>query len=167
MTTLIKKVPQLLIKNNLMLVTTESCTGGWIAKIITDQAGSSVYFDRGFVTYSNQAKQDMLNVSEKTLETYGAVSEQVAAEMVIGALQNSPADIAISISGIAGPDGGSEEKPVGTVCFGWMIREKQAITETILFDGDRNSVRKQAVDYCFKGIIKAINELYPNPRIGI
>jgi len=112
------EVSKKLHHNKLLLVSAESCTGGWVAKSITDLAGSSVIFDRGFVTYSNQAKQDMLNVSKKTLEQFGAVSEQVVKEMVEGALKNSRADIAVSISGVAGPDGGTPEKPLGMVCFG-------------------------------------------------
>ena len=117
MTSLAKKVSIFLKNNNLTLVTAESCTGGWVAKEMTDLAGSSVVFDRGFVTYSNEAKYEMLGVSEETLQNYGAVSEPVVKEMVEGALNNSSAQVAISISGIAGPGGGIEEKPVGTVCL--------------------------------------------------
>ena len=120
MTDILEKVSKELYENNLSLVSAESCTGGWVAKQVTDLAGSSSIFDRGFVTYSNQAKQDMLGVSSDALDNYGAVSEQVVIEMVEGALKNSQADIALSISGIAGPGGGTKEKPVGTVCFGWM-----------------------------------------------
>ena len=110
---------QALKARGFMLAMAESCTGGLVAESITSIAGSSAWFDRGFVTYSNAAKIDMLGVSGKTLEAFGAVSEQTAAEMAAGALRNSTSQIAGSITGIAGPGGGSEEKPVGTVCFGW------------------------------------------------
>jgi len=153
MTDILNKVPIKLHENNLSVVSAESCTGGWVAKQITDLAGSSAIFDRGFVTYSNQAKQDMLGVSINTLDKYGAVSEQVVIEMVAGALENSQADIALSISGVAGPGGGTEEKPVGMVCFGWMKRGKEAKAETIIFIGDRDEIRRQAVDFSLKGVI--------------
>lgn len=150
------EVSKKLHHNKLLLVSAESCTGGWVAKSITDLAGSSVIFDRGFVTYSNQAKQDMLNVSKKTLERFGAVSEQVVKEMVEGALKNSRADIAVSISGVAGPDGGTPEKPLGMVCFGWMKRDNQAVIETVMLDGDRDAVRFQSVVIALQGIGKMI-----------
>lgn len=156
MTSILKNVSTKLHENNLLLVSAESCTGGWIAKEITDLAGSSAIFERGFVTYSNLAKQEMLGVSVNTLNNFGAVSEQVVMEMVEGALNNSKADISISISGVAGPGGGTVEKPVGMVCFGWMMRGKKAQVKTKTFEGDRNSIRKQAVNYCFTGIIQLI-----------
>ena len=156
MTTILKKVSKKLHKNNLSLVSAESCTGGWLAKQITDLAGSSSIFDRGFVTYSNQAKQDMLGVKLTTLESHGAVSEAVAKEMVEGALNHSQADIAVSISGVAGPDGGTVEKPVGTVCFGWMMRGQAAMTTTVLFNGNRESIRIQSVDFALQKILKII-----------
>ncbi len=156
MTDILEKVSKKLHENNLSLVSAESCTGGWVAKQITDLAGSSAIFDRGFITYSNQAKQDMLGVSENTLDKYGAVSEQVAIEMVKGALNNSQADIALSISGIAGPGGGTIDKPIGTVCFGWMKRGEVALAKTLLIEGDREDVRKQAVELSLAGIIKLI-----------
>lgn len=156
MTDIIETVTKKLQKNNLSLVSAESCTGGWVAKKMTDLPGSSTIFDRGFVTYSNQAKQDMLGVSIETLDNFGAVSEKVVIEMVEGALANSQADIALSISGIAGPGGGTAEKPVGTVCFGWMRRGEKAIAKTLLIEGDRDQIRKQAVGFSLKGIIKLI-----------
>jgi nicotinamide-nucleotide amidase len=156
MTDILEKVSKKLHENNLSLVSAESCTGGWVAKQITDLAGSSAIFDRGFITYSNQAKQDMLGVSENTLDKYGAVSEQVAIEMVKGALNNSQADIALSISGIAGPSGGTIDKPIGTVCFGWMKRGEKALAKTLIIEGDRDNVRKWAVDFSLGGIIKLI-----------
>jgi len=159
MTDIIQKVSKKLHKNNLTLVSAESCTGGWVAKKITDLEGSSAILDRGFVTYSNQAKIDMLGVSKETLDNYGAVSKQVVIEMVEGALNNSQADIALSISGIAGPGGGTIEKPVGTVCFGWMMRGNQPFSDTIYIEGDRDSVRYKAVDFALSGVVKLIDEL--------
>ncbi len=157
MTNLLKKVSQNLHENNLSLASVESCTGGWLAKQITDLAGSSAIFDRGFVTYSNQAKQEMLGVSKQSLDSYGAVSEQVAKEMAKGAIENSTADIAVSITGIAGPSGGTISKPVGTVCFGFVFQTKGAYTSTQVFSGNRDSIRKQAVDYALNGINKLID----------
>ncbi len=127
------------------LATAESCTGGWVAKCITDVPGSSEWFDRGFITYTNKAKEQMLGVPSALLADYGAVSEQVVKAMVAGALEKSDATLAISTSGIAGPDGGSPEKPVGTVWIAWQIKERVAITERFEFKGDRDSVRRQAV----------------------
>jgi len=152
----IKEVSTELHNKKLKLSTAESCTGGWLAKVITDIAGSSEIFDRGFVTYSNKAKQEMLGVSIQTLDKYGAVSEEVVAEMAVGALKNSAANISVSISGIAGPTGGTPEKPVGTVCFAWMLTNSPPLTETVLFSGDRMEIRQQAVKYALQGILKMI-----------
>lgn len=137
-----------------MLATAESCTGGWIAKVCTDLAGSSVWFERGFVTYSNEAKQDMLGVKAETLGQYGAVSEAVTAEMATGALRHSRAQVAVSVSGIAGPGGGSATKPVGMVCFGWAVQDGEVRTETCHFDGDREAVRLQAVEHALRGVLR-------------
>ncbi len=142
-----------LLARDWMLVTAESCTGGWIAKCCTDIAGSSTWFDRGFVTYSNQAKQDMLDVRAETLEQFGAVSEQTIKEMAQGALKHSNANISIAISGIAGPDGGSDEKPIGTVWFAWA-KDTSTITACHYFSGNRDQVRRQAVATALTGIIK-------------
>lgn len=131
----------------------ESCTGGWVAKVITDLAGSSLWFDRGFVTYSNQAKQDMLGVQLNTLETYGAVSEAVVREMATGALARSSADAAVAISGIAGPGGGTADKPVGTVWFAWASSESPIVTLCVRFAGDRNQVRQLAVEKALEGLV--------------
>ncbi|HEI8866937.1 nicotinamide-nucleotide amidase [Serratia sp. AKBS12] len=122
----------------------ESCTGGGIAKAITDIAGSSAYFDRGFVTYSNVAKHQMLGVAEATLLSHGAVSEEVVREMALGALHAAGADLSLSVSGIAGPDGGSVEKPVGTVWFGFAERSGRVVARKMQFNGDRDAVRQQA-----------------------
>ena len=118
---IVEQLALLLIKTNKKLTVAESCTGGWVAKVLTDIAGSSDWFERGFVTYSNQAKHEMLGVKEATLENHGAVSEETVVEMAEGALTNSHADFSLSISGIAGPGGGSSEKPVGLVWFSWEI----------------------------------------------
>ncbi|CNK10803.1 nicotinamide-nucleotide amidase [Yersinia intermedia] len=128
----------------------ESCTGGWVAKALTDIAGSSAYFDRGFVTYSNAAKHDLLGVSETTLANYGAVSEAVVREMALGALREANADFAVSISGIAGPDGGSADKPVGTVWFAFAARGRQILACKQIFPGDRDAVRLQAAVFALQ-----------------
>ncbi|MCP1107300.1 nicotinamide-nucleotide amidase [Serratia nevei] len=131
----------------------ESCTGGGIAKAITDIAGSSAYFDRGFVTYSNAAKHDLLGVSEATLAAHGAVSEEVVREMAIGALRAAQADLALSVSGIAGPDGGSAEKPVGTVWFGFAGSDGRGLSRKMQFEGDRDAVRLQATIFALQTAI--------------
>lgn len=132
------------------VTTAESCTGGWLAKAITDIAGSSAWFERGFVTYSNEAKAQMIGVREETLAQHGAVSEPVVVEMAIGALKAARADFAVAISGIAGPDGGSEEKPVGTVWFVFASVSGEGITRRECFSGDRESVRRQATTYALQ-----------------
>lgn len=129
------------------VTTAESCTGGWIAKALTDIAGSSAWFERGFVTYSNEAKSQMIGVSEVTLLDNGAVSEPVVVEMAIGALRAARATYAVSVSGVAGPDGGSAEKPVGTVWFGVACANGQGVTRRECFAGDREAVRRQATAY--------------------
>ncbi|WP_027697631.1 nicotinamide-nucleotide amidase [Vibrio litoralis] len=139
-----KRVGIKLKQQSQVLVTAESCTGGGIATAITDASGSSAWFDRAFVTYSNEAKMEMLDVSETTLLEHGAVSEQTVKEMALGALQYSRGTFAISVSGIAGPSGGSDEKPVGTVCFGWANSQGELEIETIHFSGNREEVRLQA-----------------------
>ncbi|MDQ3195164.1 MAG: CinA family protein [Burkholderiales bacterium] len=128
-----------------MLATAESCTGGWVAQEITAVAGSSQWFERGFVTYSNAAKYEMLSVDLRTLEQHGAVSEQTAIEMASGALAHSRADVALAVSGIAGPDGGTPQKPVGTVCLAWAVKGRNPVSETQRFDGGREAIRRQAV----------------------
>ncbi|WDY17512.1 nicotinamide-nucleotide amidase [Salmonella enterica subsp. enterica serovar Derby] len=132
------------------VTTAESCTGGWLAKAITDIAGSSAWFERGFVTYSNEAKAQMIGVREETLAQHGAVSEPVVVEMAIGALKAARADFAVAISGIAGPDGGSKEKPVGTVWFAFASASGEGITRRECFSGDRESVRRQATTYALQ-----------------
>ena len=135
----------LLAKHGHILTTAESCTGGGVVAAITDISGSSGWLDRAFVTYSNEAKIEMLGVQASTLEAYGAVSEPVVIEMVQGAIKNSNATIGVSISGIAGPGGGRDEKPVGTVCFAFADKHDWLFVETMHFSGDRAEVRQQAV----------------------
>jgi nicotinamide-nucleotide amidase len=139
-----------------LLATAESCTGGWIAKVVTDIAGSSGWLDRGFVTYSNAAKRDMLDVDPATLAAHGAVSEAVAAAMARGALAQSAAQIAVAVSGIAGPGGGSADKPVGMVCFGWALGDA-VDTATQRFTGDRDAVRRQSVAHALRGLIERLD----------
>jgi nicotinamide-nucleotide amidase len=141
-----------------MLALAESCTGGMVSQAVTSIAGSSAWFDRGFVTYSNLAKIEMLGVSNKTLDTYGAVSEQTAIEMASGALENSHAHITGSITGIAGPDGGTPEKPVGTVCFAWADAHKSTSTTTKFFKGNRQEIRQQAAITIMLGLIDRYKE---------
>lgn len=136
------------------LALAESCTGGWAGEVVTMTPGSSAWFDRGFVTYSNAAKMEMLGVAETTLQQYGAVSEQTAREMALGALSHSQAQVAGAITGIAGPDGGSAAKPVGTVCFAWAFPGGQLLSETRQFDGDREAVRRQSVATLLQGVLR-------------
>lgn len=150
---LVSQLADVLYAKGWMLATAESCTGGWIAKVCTDLLGSSAWFERGFVTYSNEAKQDMLGVSAATLAQHGAVSEAVTAEMATGALQHSRAQVAVSVSGIAGPGGGTATKPVGMVCFGWAVQSGDVRTETRYFTGDREAVRRQAVQYALQEVL--------------
>ena len=145
-----EKIGRALKARGATVTAAESCTGGWIAKAITDIAGSSAWFERGFVTYSNEAKSQMIGVSEATLRDNGAVSEPVVVEMAIGALRAARADYAISVSGVAGPDGGSEEKPVGTVWFAFATARGEGITRRECFSGDRDAVRRQATAYALQ-----------------
>lgn len=139
-----------------MLASAESCTGGWVAQAITAIAGSSDWFERGFVTYSDAAKQEMLGVRADTLASYGAVSEQTAREMAAGALRHSRAQLALAITGIAGPSGGSPDKPVGTVCFAWSKDQGPTLAQTRRFDGDRESVRRQSVIVALQGVLELL-----------
>ncbi|HET8801256.1 MAG TPA: nicotinamide-nucleotide amidase [Marinobacter sp.] len=140
------------------IATAESCTGGWVAKVLTDRAGSSAYMVGGLVTYSNEAKQQLLGVTPGSLAAHGAVSEPVVREMVAGALATTGADIAVAISGVAGPGGGSEDKPVGTVWFAWGSSATN--TEAVIrrFDGDRDQVRRQAVCFALRGVSEFLGE---------
>lgn len=142
-----------LLESRGMLASAESCSGGWIAKTVTDIAGSSAWFDCGLVTYSYEAKQRLLGVRPQTLETFGAVSRETALEMVSGALANSGASVAVAVTGIAGPGGGSADKPVGSVWIGWKARGGYARTELFVFDGDREAVRRQTVSAALRGLL--------------
>jgi len=147
-----------------MCATAESCTGGLVAGAITDVAGSSAWFDRGFVTYSNEAKMELLGVSAATLAQHGAVSEATARAMAEGALERSRARLAVAITGIAGPGGGSTAKPVGTVCFAWAVRDGATIATTRHFDGDRFAVRRAAVAAALAGLLAAVATMPASAR---
>ena len=136
------------------VTTAESCTGGLIAGAITDIAGTSAWFDRGFVTYSNPAKADMLGVRGETLAVHGAVSEETAREMAAGALERSGSDLAVAVTGIAGPSGGSADKPVGMVCFGWATRGLPPESSTRHFAGDRAAIREATVQAALAGLVE-------------
>ena len=144
---------QLLSEQGLTLACAESCTGGWVAAVVTATAGSSGWFDRGFVTYSNQAKEEMLGVPAATIACHGAVSEETARAMASGALEHSSAGVALAITGVAGPGGGSPGKPVGTVCFSWCRRGEPASSETRHWPGDREAVRRSALVHSLIGMI--------------
>lgn len=149
---------------SLKLVLAESCTGGWLCKCVTDVPGSSEWFEQGFVTYSNAAKQSQLDVSSETLKTYGAVSEEVVREMVSGGLGRSQADIAVAISGIAGPSGGSGEKQVGLVWFAWGMRRfgnENIYTLQRRFSGNREAIRRQAVMLGLENVLKFVESAMP------
>ena len=137
----------------LMLACAESCTGGWVSQIVTATAGSSDWFECGFVTYSNAAKQEMLGVAAATLEQFGAVSEETARAMALGALSHSRAQISLAITGIAGPGGGSSGKPVGTVCFAWCRTGEHPISETRHFAGTREAIRRLAAQHALQGLL--------------
>jgi nicotinamide-nucleotide amidase len=141
---------------NEILATAESCTGGWAAQVVTSVAGSSAWFDRGFVTYSNAAKEELLGVRTDTLQAHGAVSEETAREMARGALERSKATVAVSITGVAGPAGGTPQKPVGTVCFAWA-RGSAVRSETRRFAGDRESIRRQSVILALEGVMRSLD----------
>jgi nicotinamide-nucleotide amidase len=151
--TLSEQVGMALRKHSLTLATAESCTGGWVAQVVTHTPGSSQWFDRGFVTYADSAKMQMLGVDERTLRLSGAVSVETAREMAIGALANSNALISLSITGVAGPTGGSPDKPVGTVCFAWCRRGQEPDCEERHFAGCREGIRRQAVVFALEGLL--------------
>jgi len=155
MDALAKKLGERLKAQGEKLVTAESCTGGWVAQVVTSVAGSSDWFERGFVTYSNDAKQELLGVRQSTLTEHGAVSEETAREMAQGALARSKGSIALAVTGVAGPGGGSREKPVGMVCFAWAYPNRLE-SETRQFTGDRESVRRQSVIHALEGVLKRI-----------
>jgi nicotinamide-nucleotide amidase len=142
-----ENVGHALSARGLMLATAESCTGGWVGQVMTMIPGSSEWYERGFVTYTYLSKMEMLGVQAATLERHGAVSEYTAAAMALGALERSRAQVALSITGVAGPGGGTPDKPVGTVCFGWSFLDGRNHAETRCFSGDRDAVRRQSVQH--------------------
>ena len=140
------------------MATAESCTGGWIAKCCTDLAGSSAWFDRGFVTYSDRAKHDLLGVDFSTLQKAGAVSRAIAIQMAEGARRQAGVNAALAVTGIAGPAGGTTDKPVGMVWFAWSLEGRQASSEVMHFQGDRDAVRRQTVVHALSGLLDLLGE---------
>lgn len=152
---------RVLQQSGLLLATAESCTGGGVAQAVTEIAGSSEWFDRGFVTYSNASKTELLAVPAALIAQCGAVSEEVAGAMAAGCLANSNAQASIAVTGIAGPGGAVPGKPVGTVCFGWALRQPGSIrthTERIVFSGDRHAVRSQSVEHALQGLLRFLEQ---------
>jgi len=156
MNTMIEQIALQLQQKSWLLVTAESCTGGGVAQRLTSLSGSSLWFDRGFITYSNAAKQELLDVGEDLLDQYGAVSEQVAVAMARGALAHSRAQASLAVTGIAGPSGGTEAKPVGTVWFAWAL-ETDTKTACQVFSGDRQSVRNQSEAFALQGLLDMVS----------
>ena len=153
------QVGGLLKAHGLMLATAESCTGGGVAQAITDVAGSSAWFERGFITYSNEAKHEMLGVAQDTLLRHGAVSEAVVREMSMGAIQHSHAQVSLAVSGVAGPDGGTPDKPVGTIWFSWCIKGKVCVAHMHRLTGNRAEIRAQSVHIALQGVVDLLNRL--------
>lgn len=163
---LLARLAEGLVRRNKRVATAESCTGGGVACAMTDMAGSSRWFERGFVSYSNEAKTEQLSVPAETIARFGAVSEEVAAAMATGALRHSRADFGVAVTGIAGPDGGSADKPVGTVCFGWSRRggagegegagAGETKTRRVLLAGNRREVREQSVETALQGLLELV-----------
>ena len=155
-----KTLAQLLLARGWKLVLAESCTGGLVCATLTELSGSSEWFERGYITYSNQAKTECLGVPAELIASYGAVSEPVARSMAQGAQRNAGANIGVSITGIAGPTGGTAKKPVGTVCFGWTIQnaagENVTTCQTKLLSGDRQAIRQQAAEYALAGLLQLL-----------
>jgi nicotinamide-nucleotide amidase len=154
----VEQLAALLLERQWMLAAAESCTGGLIAAACTDLSGSSEWFERGFVTYSNEAKTELLGVDAALIEAHGAVSEVVARAMAFGAVRHSYAQAAVAVTGIAGPTGGSPAKPVGTVWFAFMI-DGQLSSETRRFDGDRAAVRRQTVEHALQRLVEKIGRV--------
>ena len=151
---LVEKLASRLKERGWNIATAESCTGGWIAKCCTDLAGSSAWFERGFVSYSNRAKQELLGVNGSSLEQAGAVSRAVAIEMAQGARQRAGVHAALAVTGVAGPDGGTPDKPVGTVWFAWSLEGRAVHSEVMQFRGDRDAVRRQTVAHALVGLVE-------------
>jgi nicotinamide-nucleotide amidase len=155
-TSIAERVGNQLLQKKAKITTAESCTGGGIAEAITATAGSSQWFEYGYITYANRAKKQLLNVSQKTLDAYGAVSEQVVEQMAVGAIHSSGANYAIAVSGIAGPDGGSAEKPVGTIWVCWITPETTRV-EQYQLQGDRQAVREQVIKISLQELLHQLN----------
>jgi len=155
---LLSKIADLLTAREWRMATAESCTGGWIAKCCTDKNGSSAWFDRAYVAYSYRAKEQMLGVSHDDLLAHGAVSDEIACQMAVGAKQHSQVGVTVSATGIAGPGGGMPGKPVGLVHFGWCIGDQAVSCGSEVFSGDRESVRQQTVMYALQGIVSRLED---------
>ena len=155
---LANELGDLLSQRDFMLVSAESCTGGWIGQTVTAIAGSSKWYDRGFITYSNLSKKEMLGVDERSLQKFGAVSEQIASQMASGAISHSCAHVSIAVTGIAGPGGATEGKPVGMICLGWAIKDGLARNAAYFLEGDREAIRRQAVAIALQGAIDLIKD---------
>jgi len=153
---LVQKLASSLMRRGWSMATAESCTGGWIAKCCTDLAGSSAWFDRGFVTYSDRAKHELLGVELSTLEKEGAVSKATAIQMAEGARYRAGVNAALAVTGIAGPGGGTADKPVGMVWFAWSLEDHQASSEVMRFQGDRDAVRRQTVAHALNGLLELL-----------
>ena len=151
----IQRLAELLLEREWMLATAESCTGGMIAAACTDLAGSSQWFERGFITYSNEAKTELLGVDAALITRHGAVSEEVARAMARGAVARSRAQVAVAVTGVAGPDGGSAQKPVGTVWFGWAT-QTGVVSEMRCFEGDRAAVRQATVRHALQRLVELL-----------
>lgn len=154
---LAEQTGQALHRRGVMLASAESCTGGWVGMLVTAVPGSSAWYERGFITYTNAAKRDMLGVQSTTLETFGAVSEATVLEMAQGALAHSRAQISLAISGIAGPGGGTPKKPVGTVCIAWAMHGGTSHVTTCKLSGDRDEIRARAVAAALRGVIELLD----------
>lgn len=145
-----------LIARGWMLATAESCTGGWVGQLLTSLPGSSQWYERGFITYANAAKIEMLGVPAEVIDEHGAVSEETASAMAAGALAHSHAQATLAISGIAGPGGGTPQKPVGLVCYGWALEDGTVMSSTCRLDGDREEIRSRAVAAAMRGLIELL-----------
>ena len=155
---LVERLAGELTRRNAYIATAESCTGGWISKVLTDMPGSSAWFEYGFVSYGNNAKIALLNVDPALIEKYGAVSGEVAEAMVTGALEASGAQLALAVTGIAGPDGGTPDKPVGTVWFAFAAAGRGVVSACQHFEGDRDTVRRQTVSTALTGVLKYLEK---------
>lgn len=156
--TLARELGHCLRRRGLMLTTAESCTGGWVAKALTDIEGSSAWFERGFITYTNEAKQEMLGVDPEIIDANGAVCEATVRAMAEGALHKSHANLSLAITGIAGPGGGTPYKPVGLVWFAWAGDGQDLVSREHIFDGDREAIRRQAVLTALRGVMERLDE---------